>query len=137
MSTPFRDSALAYAQVLTYLKTLKPGVMATIGEIYQAISKSHGYVRNPQQVADALKSYYAKGQVSRIREGRNYAYWAKAVDVEPSAAPIDMSKHAPVQVEIPQVGLSKIPGTDNKPEIVVTSSSIIINHAKCKITIEF
>lgn len=135
MNTPIKDSALVYAEVLRFLRSLKTGDAVAVAAVYQAVSIACKHVRNPQQVTDALKSYHKKGLVSRMRDGHNYLYWAKSLS--PSTEPVDMSKHAPIQVDVPKVGLCKALGTNAKPEILVAGNSIIINHAKCKIIIEF
>ena len=132
MTTLFKDSALAYAEVLKYLRSQKPGDAKTIDQIWLDLSHI-SFMRNTQQVADAVKSYYAKGWLGRMREGRAFVYWAKSS--VPSAEPYAL-KALSLLEPAPADAVSKSCDT-NKPEIIVTDNSIVINHAKCKITIEF
>lgn len=128
MTTLFKDSALAYAEVLKYLRSQKPGDAKTIDQIWLDLSHI-SFMRNTQQVIDAIKSYYAKGWLGRMREGRAFVYWAKSS--VPSAEP-----YALKALSLLEPAPAPAPAT-NKPEIIVNDNSIVINHAKCKITIEF
>ena len=140
MTTLFKDSALAYAEVLKYLRSQKPGDAKTIDQIWRDLSHI-SFMRNTQQVIDAIKSYYAKGWLGRMREGRAFVYWAKSSVPESKTG--DAKTIGQIWAMIDRAELPPAPApaptstSTNKPEIIVTDNSIVINHAKCKITIEF
>jgi len=139
MTTLFKDSALAYAEVLKYLRSQKPGDAKTIDQIWLDLSHI-SFMRNTQQVADAVKSYYAKGWLGRMREGRAFVYWAKSSVPESKtsdAKTIDQIWAMIDRAELPPAPAPAPAPATNKPEIIVNDNSIVINHAKCKITIEF
>lgn len=100
-----------------------------VGEIYE-MCKHNPVITGQQQIADAVCQYHKKGLLKRYRYGRKFKYFVPSVD---NATQVT-EQPVPSQVNV-VASVSK--DVSSKPEIIVNEDSIVINHAKCKITIEF
>lgn len=128
------NAARGYEAILNFLKTRKREDLCTLDDVYNAVEKD---VTGKQQCVDALKKYCRQDLVLKSRLGRKWIYYYNPS--RPSQEKPEILK--PLGFEVKK--LAKKPGpvvnipAHNKPEIIVNETSIIINHAKCKITIEF
>jgi Fe2+ or Zn2+ uptake regulation protein len=125
---PIRTRLLATEVVRAWFeKNTHVGRYVTIEDAYHHLRNNENIV-NIQQVRDSIKSWYKHGLLSRIRIGLPYAYWFTANATHPTQVKAGLpvaETTAPQPTHIP------------KPEIIVQRNQIIIQHAKCKITVEF
>lgn len=85
-------------------------------------------VRNELQVRDTIRKFNSKKIILSIAEGRHMKYWFNAES-------LPYVPHARVKKE--QVPQEKPIDTHQKPEIRVEENKIVIEHAKCRIIVEF
>jgi len=133
MGYEIKTAALGYEDILNCLKSTT--FMMSISEIW-ARTGVHSNVSGPQQISDAVKSFHKKGIIGRTKYGRGYSYFYKH---DKSPQPQGLALKSVFAVDIDAKLAKTVPPAvpSNKPEIIVNETSIIINHAKCKITIEF
>lgn len=149
---PFRSISLAYNEIYKYLSDLAPGDVRSTLQIWNALSPSPN-MKNIQQVIDALRTFYAKGMVSRLREGKSYMYWANAVPLARSLKSRDViAEHNTLasairdydaKRELPEITLAhleaplKVRSAEHEvPHVVITDACITVTHSKYKLTLE-
>lgn len=127
MTQIFKSKALGYQAI--HEAIIATGVKgATVGELNR-ILEANEHVTGMQQIADCVKQLHKKGLVLRTKlDGNRFLYMA---------APTSITTATLAPTPEPKVTAVASPEVKTKPEIVVNESSIVINHAKCKITIEF
>lgn len=120
---PFKSAALAYNDILLYLKhNASAASPKTLEEIHKACPGS----KNFQQVKDAVKKYRAQGKLHTLREGRSLVVWYNHGPL----APVVIDKAPPKEPKVTAAKPTKV-----LPEIVVTDKEVTIISDKIKITV--
>lgn len=137
---PFRSQAIATAKIYNWFKeNTWPGRYFTIDECYMAL-KSEPEIYKAQQVRDCVKTFFRNKVLARIRVGQPYAYWFaenSAVGRYPTKEELKQQAAAAVAETEAEAEAIDVETFIGKPKIHVMRNQIVIEHAKCKITIDF
>jgi hypothetical protein len=145
---PIRDAALAIAGIEKVMLQTDLAHARTVQQIYEKAGVSR------QQVSDVAKYLVAKKLVNKMREKQGVVYWRNEPMTDEQLAayyagkqhrtagrPKGVSNKPKVEITAehsqPRVSAPVVVHNANVPEIIVNDNSITINHAKCKITVEF
>jgi hypothetical protein len=147
---PIHDRAVEYQRIGEFMRMhTSPEKPWYIEDVY---AKLKDEVKGKQQVYDAIRSFGAKGWVGKIADGQRKLFWWKPgaimTTVVGKRGPNKNKKHSDVTITrpfattpqpAPREATVALVGRaiEGRPEIIVNDNSITINHAKCKITVEF
>jgi hypothetical protein len=145
---PIRDAALAIAGIEKVMLQTDLAHARTVQQIYEKAGVSR------QQVSDVAKYLVAKKLVNKMREKQGVVYWRNEPMSDeqlatyyagkqhrtagrPKGVPNKPKTDITAEHSQPRVSAPVVVHNANVPEIIVNDNSITINHAKCKITVEF
>ena len=129
---PFKDTALAIQAIHTRMKSTTIVNPLTCGELHRQLVD---VTKDEKQCENAIRRMYSKGELLKIREGKNVRYWWNDKYSEPVRKTAPAKAPTPPKVVVAQTTAPTSSGK-NIPEILVTQTSVVIMSDRIKITVE-
>jgi len=142
---PIKDAALAYTAIEKLVLTKTSAIHPL--SIQQIFEKAGVDVQKKQQVVDCTKNLRDKKLIAKRREGKQLVWWAiSPMSEEQFAAYLKTRftratqgrpKKVKVTAQATAVPIARPIVKTSVPDIKINDDCIVIEHAKCRITIEF
>ena len=125
MNNLIGQAARQLEKIREYLEKVPPSKPVSIEDAWLVLQHD---AKNKLQVKGQIERLHGLGKLKRIREGREYFYWARAM--EKPGEPV------PTQAEPAPKAEARPRDIRDVPEIRVDQDTIIIEHPKCRIIVE-